>query len=76
MMGDDTALWAGSMRLFSTGLAAGERRRHVSMASTRDYAAVRRVLETADYQGEKLVLMVQADVPVTKAVSRCHGRTC
>jgi peptide/nickel transport system substrate-binding protein len=68
MMGDDTALWQVPCGFFPPVSPLASDAGMSVLTGTRDYAAVRKALETAGYQGENLVLLVQVDQPFTKAV--------
>jgi peptide/nickel transport system substrate-binding protein len=61
MMGEDTSLWSVNCGFFppTSPMASGA---GVSeLAGKRDYAAVKKALETAGYQGEKIVVMGATD---------------
>jgi peptide/nickel transport system substrate-binding protein len=68
-MGDDSSLWQVLCGFFPPVSPLASDAGMSILNGKRDYAAVRKALETAGYQGEKLVLIVQADVPVAKAMS-------
>jgi peptide/nickel transport system substrate-binding protein len=69
MMGEDTSLWSVPCGFFPPVSPMASDSGMSVLTGKRDYAAVRKALEAAGYQGEKLVLMVPADQPLFKALS-------
>ncbi len=68
-MGDDTALWSVPAGFFPPISPLASNAGMSALAGKRDYAAVKKALEVAGYQGEKVVLMVGTDLPVLNALS-------
>ena len=67
--GEDTSLWSVPCGFFApTSPLASDVGMSV-LTGKRDYGAVKKALETAGYQGEKVVLMVGTDQPVLNALS-------
>jgi peptide/nickel transport system substrate-binding protein len=67
VVGDDTTLWKPCPSFFTPGTsmyteAGGDR-----LKGPRQYDAARKLLAEAGYKGEKIVLLVATDVPITKA---------
>src|SRR5262249_35422185 len=69
MFGEDTSLWTVPCGFFPPASPLASDAGMAPLIGKHDYSAVKNALEVAGYQGEKLVLIVQADVPVAKAQS-------
>jgi peptide/nickel transport system substrate-binding protein len=67
--GDDTSLWSVPVGFFPPASPLASDAGLSVLTGKRDYAAVRRALEIAGYQGEKVVLIVPTDVPIANATS-------
>ena len=63
MMGEDTSLWSVPCGFFPPISPLASDAGMAALTGKRDYAAVKKALETAGYQGEKVVLMVGTDQP-------------
>src|SRR5271157_5866320 len=61
MQGDDTSLWSAPCGFFPPVSTLASDAGMSVLAGKRDYAAVRKALDVAGYQGEKLVLLVPTD---------------
>ena len=61
MMGEDTALWSMPCGVFPPLSPLASAAGIEAVTGKRDYAAVKKALEVAGYQGEKVVLMVGTD---------------
>src|SRR4051812_22394258 len=70
MMGGDTSLWTVPAGFFPPLSPMASDAGMGALASKRDYAAVRKALETAGYRGEKLVLMGPTDQAALDALSK------
>ncbi len=72
-MGEDASLWDVPMGFFPplSPLASGAGME--ALTSKRDTAKVKKDLEAAGYNGEKMVFMVGIDQPVLKSAERCRG---
>jgi peptide/nickel transport system substrate-binding protein len=68
-MGDDTSLWSVPAGFFPLTSPLASDAGMSALTDKRDYAAVKKALEVAGYQGEKVVLMVGTDQPVLNALS-------
>ena len=68
-MGEDTSLWSVPAGFFPPTSPLASDAGMSAVTSTRDYPAVKKALETAGYQGEKVVIMVPSDQPTNKALS-------
>jgi peptide/nickel transport system substrate-binding protein len=68
-MGADTSLWSVPSGFFPTTSPMANDAGIDAVTSKRDYAAVRKALEAAGYQGERVVLMSPTDQPNVNAVS-------
>ena len=68
-MGDDTSLWSVPCGFFPPTSPLASNAGMSALTGKRDYAAVKKALEVAGYQGEKVVLMVGTDQPVLNALS-------
>jgi peptide/nickel transport system substrate-binding protein len=73
--GDDTSLWSVPVGFFPPASPLASDAGLSVLTGKRDYAAVRRVLEIAGYQGEKVVLIVPTDVPIANATSNVTADT-
>ena len=69
MMGEDTSLWSVPCGFFPPLSPLASAAGMEAVTGKRDYAAVKKALEVAGYQGEKVVLMVGTDQPRLNAVS-------
>jgi peptide/nickel transport system substrate-binding protein len=69
MMGEDTMFWSVPCGFFPPASPLASDAGIEALTGKRDYTAVRKALEVAGYHGEKVALIVQADVPVNKAAS-------
>jgi peptide/nickel transport system substrate-binding protein len=69
MMGEDSSLWSVPCGFFPPASPLASDAGMSMLTGKRDYLAVRRALETTDYQGEKIVLMGDASYPTFKALS-------
>ena len=69
MMGEDTSLWSVPCGFFPPVSPLASDAGMSVLAGKRDYAAVRKALDVAGYQGEKLVLLVPTDDPFDKPAS-------
>jgi len=69
MMGEDTSLWSVPAGFFPPTSPLASNAGMSAVTGKPDDAAVKKALEAAGYQGEKLVLMVPTDQPVNKALS-------
>ncbi len=63
MMGEDTSLWSAPCGFFPPISPLASDAGMSALTGKRDYAAVKKALETAGYQGEKVVLMGATDQP-------------
>jgi peptide/nickel transport system substrate-binding protein len=68
-MGEDTALWSVLAGFFPPTSPLVSDAGGSALTGKRDYPAVKKALEVAGYQGEKVVLMVGTDQPVLNAIS-------
>ena len=68
MMGEDTSLWSVPIGFFPSTSPLASDVGMSALTGERDYAAVKKALEAAGYQGEKLVLMVPTDQPGLNAL--------
>jgi peptide/nickel transport system substrate-binding protein len=69
MMGEDTSLWSVPCGFFPPLSPLASDAGLSALAGKRDDAAVKKALEAAGYQGEKVVLMVATDQPTNNALS-------
>jgi peptide/nickel transport system substrate-binding protein len=69
MQGDDTALWSVPCGYFPPLSPLASDAGMTALTSKRDNAAVKKALEDAGYQGEKVVFMVGTDQPALNALS-------
>jgi peptide/nickel transport system substrate-binding protein len=69
MMGEDTSLWSVPCGFFPPLSPLANDAGLSALAGKRDDAAVKKALEAAGYQGEKVVLMVATDQPTNNALS-------
>jgi peptide/nickel transport system substrate-binding protein len=69
MMGEDPSLWSVPSGYFPALSPLASEAGMSALTGPRDYAAVKRALEAAGYQGEKVVLMVATDQPTNNALS-------
>ncbi len=65
--GGDDALWQATGSFFTPGTALYTEDGGALAKGRRDYAAAKRLLAESGYNGEKIVLMVATDIPITKA---------
>jgi peptide/nickel transport system substrate-binding protein len=65
--GDDTALWQALPSFFTPGTPSYTEAGGEPLKGPRRYDEAKRLLAEAGYQGEKVVMLVAADVPITKA---------
>ena len=63
MMGEDTSLWSVPCGFFPPVSPLASDAGMSALTGKRDYAAVKKALEAAGYQGEKVVLMGATDQP-------------
>jgi peptide/nickel transport system substrate-binding protein len=63
MMGEETSLWSAPCGFFPPISPLASDAGMAALTGKRDYAAVKKALETAGYQGEKVVLMGATDQP-------------
>ena len=63
MQGEDTSLWSVPCGFFPPASPLASDAGMAALTGKRDYAAVKKALEKAGYQGEKVVLMVATDQP-------------
>ena len=63
MMGEETSLWSAPCGFFPPISPLASDAGMSALTGKRDYAAVKKALETAGYQGEKIVLMGATDQP-------------
>ena len=63
-MGEDTSLWSVPCGFFPPASPLASDAGMSRLTGKRDYAAVKKALEAAGYQGEKVVLMVATDQPL------------
>ena len=63
MMGEDTSLWTAPVGYFPPASPLANNAGMEALTGPRDPAAVRKALEKAGYQGEKVVLMGATDQP-------------
>jgi peptide/nickel transport system substrate-binding protein len=68
-MGEDTSLWSVPAGFFPPTSPLASNAGMSALTGKRDYAAVKKALEVAGYQGEKVVLMVGTDQPNLNALS-------
>jgi peptide/nickel transport system substrate-binding protein len=68
-VGDDTSLWSVPAGFFPTLSPLVSDVGMPVLTGKRDYVAVKKALEVAGYQGEKVVFMVPTDQPVLNALS-------
>ena len=68
-MGADTSLWSVPSGFFPTTSPMASDAGIDAVTGKRDYTAVRKALEAAGYQGERVVLMSPTDQPNVNAVS-------
>ena len=61
MMGEDTSLWAANAGYFPPVSPLASDAGMAALTGKRDYTAVKKALEAAGYQGEKIVLMGATD---------------
>jgi peptide/nickel transport system substrate-binding protein len=69
MMGEDTSLWSVPNGYFPPLSPLASDAGMDAVTGKRDYDAVKKALESAGYNGEKLVLMVPSDQTANKALS-------
>jgi peptide/nickel transport system substrate-binding protein len=69
MMGEDSSLWSVPCGFFPPASPMASDAGMSALAGKRDYPAVKRALEAADYRGEKIVLMGDASYPTYNALS-------
>jgi peptide/nickel transport system substrate-binding protein len=69
MMGEDTSLWSAGVGFFPPLSPLANKAGMEALTSKRDDAAVKQALQTAGYNGEKVVLMSPTDQPQNKAAS-------
>jgi peptide/nickel transport system substrate-binding protein len=69
MMGEDTSLWSVPNGYFPPLSPLASDAGMDAVTGKRDYDAVKKALESAGYNGEKLVLMVPGDQPTNKSLS-------
>ena len=67
VVGDDTALWKECPSYFTPGTAAYNTDGGGVLEGPRKYDAAKALLKEAGYNGEKIVMLVPTDVPITKA---------
>ncbi len=67
VVGDDTALWQVSPSYFTPGTPIYSTAGGEILEGPRKIDAAKALLKEAGYNGEKIVLMVPTDVPITKA---------
>ena len=67
--GEDASLWSVPWGFFAPSSPLASDAGMSALTGKRDYAAVKKALEAAGYQGEKVVLMVGTDLPVLNALS-------
>jgi peptide/nickel transport system substrate-binding protein len=67
--GEDTSLWSVPVGFFPPASPLASDAGLSVLTDKRDYTAVRRELEVAGYQGEKVVLVVATDIPTALAAS-------
>lgn len=68
-MGEDTSLWTVPMGFFPPPSPLANNTGMEALTSKRDYAKVKKDLEAAGYNGEKVVFMVGTDQAVLKSLS-------
>jgi ABC-type transport system substrate-binding protein len=68
-MGEDTSLWSVPAGFFPPISPLASNAGMSALTGKRDYAAVKKALAAAGYQGEKVVLMVGTDQPNLNALS-------
>jgi peptide/nickel transport system substrate-binding protein len=68
-MGEDTSLWSARGGFFPPVSPLMSDAGMSALTGNRDYGAVKKALEIAGYQGEKVVLMVGTDQPVLNGLS-------
>jgi peptide/nickel transport system substrate-binding protein len=67
--GEDTSLWSVPVGYFPSNSPLASDAGLSVLTGKRDYSAVKRGLEAAGYQGEKVVLIVPTDQPIATAAS-------
>jgi peptide/nickel transport system substrate-binding protein len=67
LVGDDTALWKTLPSFFTPGTPSYTEAGGEPLKGERHYDESRRLLAEAGYKGEPVVMLVAADVPITKA---------
>ena len=67
LVGDDTALWKTLPSFFTPGTPSYTESGGEPLKGPRRYDESRRLLAEAGYKGEPVVMLVAADVPITKA---------
>ena len=68
-MGEDNSLWTVPMGFFPPTSPLANDAGMTALTSKRDDAKVKKDLEAAGYNGEKVVLMVGTDQPILKSLS-------
>lgn len=68
-MGEDPSLWKVPVGFFPTLSPLASDAGMSALTSKRDYPAVKKALEAAGYNGEKIVFIVGTDQPVLKSLS-------
>ena len=66
VVGDDTALWKTLPSYFTPGTAMSTEAGGAPLKGDRHYDEAKRLLAEAGYKGERVVMLVAADVPITK----------
>ncbi|MCI0753915.1 ABC transporter substrate-binding protein [Teichococcus vastitatis] len=67
LVGDDEALWKRMPSFFTPGTPGYTEAGAGALKGPRQYDKARDLLKQGGYQGEKVVMLVAADVPITKA---------
>ena len=65
--GGDDALWQTTLSYFTPGTPLYTEDGGALLKGPRDYAGAKKLLAEAGYNGEKIILMVATDIPITKA---------
>ena len=66
VVGDDPALWKTQPSFFTPGTPGFSKAGGEILEGERKYDAARKLLQQAGYKGEKIVLLVATDLPITK----------